>query len=202
MARTFNRDDVVIRPILAGDLPRIQEILSHYVQNTVTTFKTGDTKFEDVRKHWIDLQQHNYPFLVAIDKGDKDRVVGYINAHIYNPRPAYQQTAEMTLLVDPEYLYGGVGTKLMTALLWHLARPGNVSFRDQSVNQDSAQCEVKQLISVMAVDILGKGAGLGLRDWYVGFGMREVGVLKEVGYKFDRLIDVIILQMKVEHVSK
>jgi phosphinothricin acetyltransferase len=45
---------------------------------------------------------------------------------------------------------------------------------------------IRELLAVMAVDDKGRDAGLGLRDYYVQWGFREVGRMERVGFKFER----------------
>ena len=46
----------------------------------------------------------------------------------------------------------------------------------------------------MAVDDESPGGGYELRDWYDRWGFVQVGHMKNVGFKFGRWLDVLILQ--------
>jgi L-amino acid N-acyltransferase YncA len=186
---------VVVRPTEEKDLPQILEILDHYVQKTVTTFWTETPPLSSIKTEFHTLAKRNYPYLVAVVPASatasgtpetSEKVVGYINAHTYSPRSGYDHTAEMTLLVDPNQRYGGVGTKLMNALLYHLAHPGEVDFGVTENGVQKTQCEVRQLLSVMSIDVDGREKGLGLKAFYQRFGMHEAGYLKDVGWKMGK----------------
>jgi len=75
----------------------------------------------------------------------------------------------MTLFVHHEHRGKGIGTQLMSVLLKAIPRT-----------------RIRELLAVMAVDDEGRDAGLGLRDYYVRWGFREVGRMERVGFKFER----------------
>ena len=57
---------------------------------------------------------------------------------------------------------------------------------------------IRQLMANMSVDETGPEGGLGLQKWYERFGFEVVGRLKKVGWKFDRWIDTVHLQLEIE----
>ncbi|KAH8804400.1 acyl-CoA N-acyltransferase [Xylogone sp. PMI_703] len=179
--------DFVIRPAREQDVPSIAAIINYYILNTVITFTTEPETESGLRAKFLQLtQENNFPFLVAthhplsIDDVSSE-VIGIIYITPWRPqKAAYQYTGEMTLLVHHEHKYKGVGSALLQALLAAIER----TF-------------LKELLAVMAVDEGGRDGGLGLRDFYVRSGFREIGRMERVGRKFDRWIDVIMLQMHV-----
>jgi L-amino acid N-acyltransferase YncA len=166
-----------IRPAAEPDLPGINAILTHYALKTVVTFATAGPTDEALRQKFRNITQENqFPFFVATTRSspqtdtDTDQVIGITYISSWRPeRLAYQYTAEMSLFVHHEHRGKGIGTQLMSGLLKAIPRT-----------------RIKELLAVMAVDDKGRDAGLGLRDYYVRWGFKEVGRMERVGYKFER----------------
>jgi L-amino acid N-acyltransferase YncA len=169
--------EFVIRPAVENDLPGISTILTHYALKTVLTFATAGPTDEALRKKFRNIIQENqFPYFVATTRSSSqtdnntDQVIGITYISPWLPeRSAYKHTGEMTLFVNHEHQGKGIGTQLMSALLKAIPRT-----------------RIRELLAVMAVDDKGRGAGLGLRDYYVHWGFREVGRMERVGFKFER----------------
>ncbi|MAD84232.1 MAG: hypothetical protein CL912_14810 [Deltaproteobacteria bacterium] len=175
-------------------IPSIASIQTHYALNTVLTFATAgltDAEFEARYQNMV--SENHLPFLVAViprkrrpekfevqrqgtqtpveshDEGE-EVVVGYTYLSPFRPSlPAYTHTGELSLFVHPEHLYKGIGSALLEKLL-----------------EACGQSRIREVLAVMAVDVETIGAGLGLRDWYVGWGFEEVGKMERVGWKMGR----------------
>lgn len=55
----------------------------------------------------------------------------------------------------------------------------------------------RQLIACMSIDTDMPGGGLKLRDFYLNLGFEQRGHLKDVGFKKDRWIDTMYLQLQL-----
>ncbi|KAK0100693.1 hypothetical protein ONS95_007145 [Cadophora gregata] len=185
--------DLIIKPAEPKHLTPITAIQTHYALNTVLTFATiGLTEAEfEARYHNI-VSENQLPFLVAIlpaksqtqedPASGEETVVGYTYISPYRPSlQAYTHTGELCLFVYPQYLYQGIGSVLLKALF-----------------ESCKETRIKELLAVMAVDVETRGGGLGLRDWYVSWGFREIGTMEMVGRKFERWVDVIFLQKYID----
>lgn len=162
----------IIKPAEPIHIPSINVILTHYALNTVITFATtGQTDESFLAKFRCITEENNLPFLVAVTQAGKMEVaVGYTYISPWRPeRAAYQHTGELSLFVHPEHQGKGIGSALLRKLL-----------------EDVKETRAREVLAVMAVDKTGKGGGLGLRDWYVRLGFREVGKMDRVGWKFGR----------------
>jgi len=164
-----------IRPAVEHDLPGISAILTYYALKTVMTFATAGPTDEALRAKFRNITQENhFPFFVATTRpsaqSKTSQVIGISYMSPWRPeRLAYQHTSELTLFVHHEHQGKGVGSGLMSALL------GQIS-----------QTRIREVMAVMAVDDHARNAGLGLRDYYVRWGFREVGRMERVGFKFER----------------
>jgi L-amino acid N-acyltransferase YncA len=166
-----------IRPAAEPDLPGISAILRHYALKTVMTFTTAGPTDEALREKFRNITQENqFPFFVATTRPSPqtdtniDEVIGITYISPWLPeRSAYKHTGEMTLFVHHEHQGKGIGKQLMLALLKAVPRT-----------------RIRELLAVMAVNDKGRDDGLGLRDYYVQWGFREVGKMERVGFKFER----------------
>jgi phosphinothricin acetyltransferase len=89
----------------------------------------------------------------------------------YSPRCAYADTVELSLYIKEEFRNQGVGKRLMTAVL--------------------AEGQKAGLHSVISRIAGGNDISIHLHKQ---FGFQDVGVMKEVGNKFGKLLDVYIMQ--------
>jgi phosphinothricin acetyltransferase len=111
--------------------------------------------------------------VVAVD--DLDRVRGFGSLSPYRSRPAYRTTVEDSVYVDDDVRGQGVGRGLLTELV---ALAGTHGFH-----------------TVMARIVRGHEASIRLHET-CGFG--HVGVEREVGRKFGRWLDVVLMQLLID----
>ena len=104
------------------------------------------------------------PWLVAVEEGE---VIGYAYAAKWNERCAYRFSVEVTIYVSPASVAKGWGTMLYTRLFAQL--------KDRSIH------------AVIGVIALPNPASIALHE---KFGMKKVGHLEEVGFKFNNWVDV------------
>ena len=98
-------------------------------------------------------------------------VVGWAEIKPYGTRKAYKHTVEDAVYVDCEYNGKGIGSALLRELL------------TRSVDRGYH--------TMLALIVGGNEASLGL---HYKFGFEQVGIMHEVGWKFDRWLDIHILQ--------
>jgi phosphinothricin acetyltransferase len=161
-------DRVVIRPAELADAESITEIYNEAILTTTSTF---DTEPKDLRERlaWLRSHDEKYPVLVAL-MGDK--VVGWSALTPWSDRRAYDITAETSFYVKSEFRGRGIGRALKRATIEEARRLG--------------------FHSLIARVAAGSEESLHLNR---SMGFVQIGTLREVGSKFDRLIDVHILQM-------
>jgi L-amino acid N-acyltransferase YncA len=159
-----------MRRATAGDAERIAEIYDWYILHTIITFETDVISPQEMAKR-IQETLINHDWLV----GEVGReVIGYAYYGPFRPRPAYHQTVESTIYLAQESMGRGFGRALYVQLLESVRSRG---FRE-----------------VMGVIALPNPQSIALHK---AIGFAEVGVLKRVGYKFERYIDVGLWQLSV-----
>ncbi|WP_428243327.1 N-acetyltransferase family protein [Gynuella sp.] len=154
----------MIRNVTCEDAERIAEIYNHYILNTVITFEEICLTPEEMCQRIIKLEDLNLPWIVI----EQDhQVVGYAYAGVFRERAAYRYTAEASVYLDHQVTGGGFGTQLFTELLNRLE-----------------QTSIHTLIGGIA---LPNAASVALHE---KFGLKKVAEIPQVGFKFDRWIDV------------
>ena len=150
-----------------GDDEAIRAIYNTEVTGSTVTFDmvARDTA---AQRRWLDEHSGAYPAVVAEDDG---RVAGFGSLTPYRSRPAYSTTVEDSVYVDADWRGRGVGTLILSELV-RLA-------------------EAHGFHAVMARIVGGHEASIALHR-SCGFAM--VGVEREVGRKFGRWLDVVLMQ--------
>ena len=151
----------------AEHLPAITEIYNDAIEHTVATFDTRKKTLEEQGK-WLDSHGARYPILVALQQ---ERVIGWASLSVWSDRSAYADTVEISVYIRDGFRAKGVGKKLTEAVL--------------QAGRESG------LHTVLARIESGNGTSIHI---FEHFGFVHVGVLREVGFKFDRLLDVTVMQ--------
>lgn len=156
-----------IRQAAVEDAGRVAEIYNGYVLHTTITFENQAVPVEEMARR-IREKLGSYDWIVA---EVEQTVVGYAYYGSFRPRPAYAHTVETTLYLAPGYTGQGLGTQLYEHLIESIRRGG-----------------FRELIGVVA---LPNPASIALHR---KMGFVEAGLLKNVGYKFGRYLDVSFWQ--------
>src|SRR3954454_18414764 len=106
---------VIIRNGRAGDLSALLGIYNHYVQHSDATFDVRPATMAE-REIWLSTYATTGPhqLLVVEDEGD---VLGYAASSPYRAHPAFHQTVETSVYLDPDAQRRGLGGRLYDALL-------------------------------------------------------------------------------------
>src|SRR5262249_26929873 len=110
-----------------------------------------------------------FPYVVAELEGG---LVGYAYAGPYRTRPAYRFTVEDSIYVDPATQRRGVGRLLLDRLIDESTRRG-----------------FRQMIAV-----IGDSAQIASIELHRAAGFHYVGNIQNIGYKFDRWLDTVLMQ--------
>jgi phosphinothricin acetyltransferase len=156
-----------VRKATRKDLSAITDIYNEAILTTVATFDTEPKTMEE-QEAWFEAHGPKYPVLVAEKEA---RVIGWASLSMWSDRCAYADTAEISVYVKQEHRGKGVGRELMEVLI--------------------GEGQAAGLHTVIARIAEGNEVSIHLH-W--AFGFTPVGVMKEVGRKFGKLIDVHMMQ--------
>jgi phosphinothricin acetyltransferase len=161
---------LTIRPATPADCARIAEIYAPAVTHGTTSFELEAPAAEEMARRMRTLTEAGFPYLAAERDGV---VVGYAYAGPYRTRPAYRFTVENSVYVAPDAHRSGVGRALLEALIEECRRRG-----------------YRQMLAVIG-DSPNQPGSVGLHK---ACGFVEVGRLPDVGFKFGRWLDSLLLQ--------
>ena len=162
-----------VRPAGEPDLPRLTEIYNHYILNTPITFDIVPYAVEQ-RQAWLAQFAERGPHRLFVAE-QEGLVLGYAGSHRFRDRQAYDTTVEVTVYCAPEATGRGVGTLLYSALF------------------DAVRDEDLRL--AVAGMTLPNDASVALHE---RFGFTPVGVMHDVGRKFDRYWDVAWYEKRLD----
>ncbi len=159
-----------LRPATLEDADAIQAIYAHHVKTGTGTFELDPPDLAEIQARMTKIALRGSPWLVAC--GEDERVIGYAYAGAFRERPAYDCTVEDSIYLAPEAVGYGVGRALLAELI--------------------ARCTETGYTQMLAV--IGDSANLASIGLHRAMGFEDVGVLRDVGHKFGRYLDVVILQ--------
>jgi phosphinothricin acetyltransferase len=159
----------ILRPSQEPDLPAITAIYGHHVLHGSGTFETEPPTLADMRARRAEVLERHLPFLVAEEGG---HIVGFAYCNWFKPRPAYRFSAEDSIYLAPDAHRRGLGRALLAELAAQAQAAG-----------------VRKLIAV-----IGDSANAGSIGVHRSVGFEQVGVLKSCGWKFERWLDVVLME--------
>jgi L-amino acid N-acyltransferase len=161
-----------IRPAKREDLPAILEIYNDAVLTTTATYDYEPRSLEHRLAWFEDHVNNGYPVFVAEDENRK--IVGWSSLSRFHDRKGFRYTTENSIYVTASQRGRGIGRQLLEPLI------------------ESARRQNYRVI-IAAIDAE-NSASIKLHERY---GFEVVGHFKRVGYKFDRWLDVIYMELLV-----
>jgi L-amino acid N-acyltransferase YncA len=160
---------IAIRPASPADIPAITRIYADAVQHGTASFELEPPDQAEMARRLHKLLDGGYPYIVAEIGGV---LAGYAYAGPYRPRPAYRYSVEDSIYIDPGAQRKGVGRALLERLI--------------------AECERRGYRQMIAV--IGDSAQAPSIELHRAAGFRMIGNIENVGYKFDRWLDSVLMQ--------
>jgi phosphinothricin acetyltransferase len=163
--------NLIIRAATAADAAEVADIYSHFILTSVITFEEEPVAAPEMARRIADIQSNGLPWLVAA-RGEQ--ILGFAYANKWKTRAAYRFSTEVTVYVRDGLARSGIGSQLYSALFTALKAAG-----------------VHAVIGGVA---LPNEASVRLHE---KFGFRKVAHFSEVGFKFERWIDVAYWQLNL-----
>ena len=163
-----------IRPSTAADLRVITGIYGHYVRTGTSTFELEAPSLDEMIARRQAILDKRLPYLVA--ESSIGEVLGYAFVNPYRPKAAYRFTVENSVYIHPSFTRQGHGRLLLNTLI--------------------EECEELGLREMIAV--IGDSANLGPIQLHEQAGFLPVAVLRNVGLKFDKWLDTVIMQRSLQ----
>ncbi len=158
---------IQIRLAKQKDAKAIQEIYNHEVRNSTATFDLVERTTQQ-QEEWLDERSGAFSVLVA-EMGSK--ILGFASLSPYKARAAYRTTVEDSIYINEEFRNQGIAGELLSHLL-----------------------EVAESSGFHAVIARIGGANEASIYLHQRFGFEIVGTEKEIGRKFGKWQDVVVMQ--------
>ena len=159
----------LIRPSSDEDIAAITAIYAQHVLGGTGTFEVDPPLVSDMSARRADVLAKGLPYLVA-EVGQQ--VAGFAYCTWFKPRPAYRFSAEDSIYLSPAAQGIGLGRSLLAELMLQAQMRG-----------------IRKLIAV-----IGDSANQGSIAVHRSVGFTDVGILKSCGWKFDRWLDVVLME--------
>lgn len=161
-----------VRTAHVSDARAIAEIYNFEVENSTATFDLVPRSLDDQRD-WISARSGAFAAIVAVNPDSQ--VVGFAALSTYRDRAGYRTTVEDSVYVHRDYHRQGVGRLLLSSLL-DLARESGFHTVIARIDSQST----------------------GSLELHQSLGFERVGVERQIGRKFGRWLDSVIMQHMLE----
>ncbi len=149
----------------------MNRIYNHYVVRSTATFDTEPHTLAD-RERWLAERDDAYPaFVVTAER----EVVAWGALTPFAERPAWAPTVEAAVYVGPEHVGQGIGPLVLERLIESARATGRHALICRIVADNEASLKMARAA-----------------------GFEYVGTLREVGWKFERWLDVVIMQRMLD----
>ena len=163
-----NGQDLIVRTSTEVDVPAMIDIYSHHVQRGLGEYEFEEMHPEDIKRRRKNMLRRRLPHLAAERDGV---IVGYDYAVPFRKRPAYRYAVKHSIYVHPDHISTGIGRLLLPALIEACAAAG---FRQMFGYIDAGNTPSQKL--------------------HEALGFERAGLLKDVGFKFGRWTDSLLMQ--------
>ena len=150
----------------------LTRIYAWHVQHGTGTFELDAPSAPQMAERHRQAQDQGWPWLVSERAG---QVVGYACAQAFRPRAAFRHCVEDSVYLAPGCQRLGMGRLLLAELI--------------------AQCEARGATQMVAV--IGDAANAGSIGLHRALGFEPAGLLTAVGWKFERWLDVVLMQRRL-----
>ena len=160
---------MIIRSAEQRDLPIILEIMNEAIENTTAIYDYYPRNSEFVETWFAEKQSDNLPVLVC---EINNHAVAYGTYGSFRARTAYKFSIEHSIYVHKDFQGKGIGKIVMKSLI-------------------SSAKEGGYHTMIAGIDASNEKSCAFHRQ----FGFVEVGRINEVGFKFDRWLDLVFMQL-------
>lgn len=161
---------IKVRTAALTDAAALAEIYNREVTSSTATFDLVERSIDDQRR-WLADRSGAFAAIVAVDATTQE-VVGFASLSPYKERAAYRTTVENSVYVAREHGGRGIGRLLMEHLI--------ATARESGFHSIIARIEA---------------TGVASRGLHTACGFELVGVERQVGRKFNRWLDVAVMQL-------
>ena len=160
-----------VRKATQSDLSSILEIVNHAIANTTAIYDYDARTLEQQRIIFEMKKANGFPiFVLEVE----NQILGFGTYDTFRTKIGYRFTVEHSVYVKDGFAGKGIGALLLQKLI------------------DTAK-EEKYHIMLGVIDASNENS----IKFHERFGFQSMGILKEVGFKFDRWLDANLMTLKL-----
>ncbi len=163
---------LLVRPAEKADMAQVLAIYNHEVRTSTSTYQYAQRTLEEQVAQWELKRSDGHGFFVATTLDG--RIAGYATYGLFRPREGWRFTCEHSVYLHADWRGRGVGKLLMAPVMAHARWRG---FHVMVGVVDASNEASVRLHRSLGFDV--------------------AGIIKEGGYKFDRWLDVALLQARL-----
>ncbi len=161
----------MIRAASESDIESLRALWNTSIRDSLITFTSTEKSPADIATILADKRQAGHPFLVAEDSG---AVLGFASFGQFRPGDGYARCFEHSVLLAPDARGRGLGRALMARLEDAARKAGG-----------------RNMIAGVSA------ANSGGIAFHAALGYAQIARLPEVGFKFGRWQDLILMQKRL-----
>ena len=161
----------LVREARDEDMLRMLEIYNDAVRTTTAVWNES-ARTEQEQREWMQSKRsQSLPMLVAVEQGE---LLGFCTYGPFRAWHGYRFTVENSIYVHRDYRRRGVARELLNALI--------TQARAQKLHTMIAGIEAENLASIQL---------------HESVGFMKAAHLHEVGYKFNRWLDLVLMELRL-----
>lgn len=158
-----------VREAEERDVQAILDILNYEILHSTSLYEYEPRSYQTQLDWFVEKKQLGWPIFVAESESE---VVGLATYGTFRVRVAYQFTVEHSIYIRHDRRGNAIGDVLMQRLI-------------SSAKEGGYHCMIG------GIDASNEGS----MAFHRRYGFEEVGRLKQVGYKFNRWLDLVFMQL-------
>ncbi len=148
---------------------QVMEIFNEVISSSTALYEYQPRSL-DTMKSWFETKSAgNFPVIGLVDQAT---VLGFASYGAFRPQPAYQYTVEHSVYIHSDHRGSGYGKRLLEEII--------ESARASEMRSTIGVIDAQNLVSIRLHEQLG---------------FKQVGMIPEAGFKFDRWLDAAIYQL-------
>lgn len=163
---------IQIRPYKTEDTQVILDIINYNILHSTALYDYSIRTYDQQKNILEEKIAKQFPVIVAELEG---KVVGFGMYSEFRFREAYKYTVEHSVYVDQNIHGKGIGRVLLQELI--------ILAKQQGMHTMIGVIDAENQSSI---------------DFHEKFGFKTAGIIKESGYKFDRWLDSVFMQLILE----
>lgn len=149
-------------------LKNILSIYNYYIENSTATYYTHPLSLKEMREK-VFFENKKYGTFLVINK--ENEIVGYCVLGQYNKKEGYNNTAEISIYIKPDFTQQGLGETAMNFLEKH-AKKHKIHVLIGAVTQEN----------------------IASKKLFQKCGYKQCAHFQEVGFKFGKILDDVYFQ--------